>query len=81
MQERCKFEVDFLRDTEHENIVDFKESFESRHELIIVMEFCESKSNLLYFTLCKDQDLDYQINKKRLANERFSEAEILSWFS
>lgn len=39
--ESCKMEVNLLRSLEHPNIVRYKESFFSKNQLIIIMEYCE----------------------------------------
>ena len=40
-QTNCMLEVNLLKNLKHPNIVEYKESFLSPNQLIIVMEYCE----------------------------------------
>ena len=61
-------EVEVLSKLKHNNIVRYKESFEEKRNLNIVMEYCENG------------DLHTKIKEKRLRNECFNEDEILDYF-
>ena len=63
-QNNCMLEVNLLKNLKHPNIVDYKESFLTPNQLVIVMEYCEVG------------DLAYHIKRKQLNNERFEEMEI-----
>ena len=67
-QTNCMLEVNLLKNLKHPNIVEYKESFLSPNQLIIVMEYCEVG------------DLAYHIKRKQTKNEQFSEMEIFQWF-
>ena len=67
-QNNCMLEVNLLKNLKHPNIVDYKESFLTPNQLVIVMEYCEVG------------DLAYHIKRKQLNNERFEEMEIFQWF-
>ncbi len=64
----CRSEVDNHKKMAHKNIVSYKESFTSEHEIIIVMEYCEGG------------DLSKKIREKRVEQKCFSELEIFNWF-
>ena len=48
----CMLEVNLLKNLKHPNIVEYKESFLTQSQLIIIMEYCEVG------------DLAYHIKKK-----------------
>ena len=60
----CLLEVNLLKNLKHPNIVEYKESFLTPSQLIIIMEYCEVG------------DLAYHIKKKQQKGENFSEMEI-----
>lgn len=64
----CLLEVNLLKNLKHPNIVEYKESFLTPSQLIIIMEYCEVG------------DLAYHIKKKQQKGEKFSEMEIFQWF-
>ena len=47
-QEQALLEAQLLRGLNHVNIVSYRCSFIDKEVLIIIMEFCESKSNILF---------------------------------
>ncbi|XP_053185055.1 serine/threonine-protein kinase Nek1-like [Scomber japonicus] len=65
-REKAQQEVEVLSKMSHPNIVQYKESFEERNCLCIVMDYCESG------------DLSKKINSQK--GELFSEEQILDWF-
>ena len=67
-QNNCMLEVNLLKNLKHPNIVDYKESFLTPNQLVIVMQYCEVG------------DLAYHIKRKQLNNEQFEEMEIFQWF-
>jgi len=68
-QEACMMEVNLLKNLDHPNIVQYKESFLTSNSLIIIMEYCEVG------------DLAYHIKRKIAQDgEIFTEMEIFNWF-
>ena len=68
-QQSCMMEVNLLKNLDHPNIVQYKESFLTTNMLVIIMEYCEVG------------DLAYHIKRKiAKQNECFSEMEIFNWF-
>ena len=62
-------EVNLLKNLDHPNIVQYKESFLTTNQLVIIMEYCEVG------------DLAYHIKRKvSKEGELFSEMEIFNWF-
>lgn len=57
-------EVNLLKNLNHPNIVEYKESFLTPNQLVIIMEYCEVG------------DLAYHIKRMQQKNEQFSEMEI-----
>jgi len=55
-------EVNLLRNLDHPNIVKYKESFLTSNLLIIVMEYCEGKYDILNIVVVGD--LAYHIKRK-----------------
>jgi NIMA (never in mitosis gene a)-related kinase len=67
-QQSAHMEVQVLKSLNHPNIVQYKESFIEKDELIIIMEYCEAG------------DLSKALKARKDAHKFFSEQEILSWF-
>jgi len=63
-QNNCMLEVNLLKNLKHPNIVEYKESFLTPNQLVIIMEYCEVG------------DLAYHIKRKQQKGEAFSEMEI-----
>jgi len=67
-QEGCMMEVNLLKNLDHPNIVRYKESFVTKTQMAIIMEYCEVG------------DLAYHIKRKAAKEEQFNEMEIFNWF-
>lgn len=63
-QQGCMLEVNLLKNLVHPNIVEYKESFLTSNQMIIIMEYCEVG------------DLAYHIRKKLTKGEIFTETEV-----
>ena len=70
-----------LRNLSHAHIVTYKTSFVDKGELIIIMEFCESKYKKSWLTIIFCSfivgDLAYHVKKMRQKGEHFKEEIIM----